>query len=170
MAICSGGIYISYHLSLYSIHLQQKEVIKKHQEFFKERIFEIHVPENFAADKSVDLLFKGDDEIMFHGKMYDIISRRSSGDSIFFKCISDRIEDEVRCIVANEILNNNGRSASQKENLVIKFNPGLYTNFIQDEDVSLLPGNSVGSYLFYIVKKVSPSYLNIPAPPPWQNA
>ncbi len=131
-------------------------------------ILEIRVPENFGKDESIDLRFEEEDEVMFNGKMYDIISRQSSTDSLFLKCIPDHGEDEIRDLASNVIFSSDGKTASQKENTLIKFNPGLFTTFAREYNSGFFEINKPPYYLTYIIKKIPVPYQNIPSPPPWQ--
>lgn len=132
-------------------------------------ILEIRVPNNYVDDRNIDLQFEEEDEIMFDGKMYDIISQNSSGDSIIFKCISDINENGVRDLAYKEILNSIGRKAGNKGNILLNFNPGLFINFSHDETSFFLSKNFLNMYPGYIIKKISDPFQNIPSPPPWQS-
>ncbi len=166
MILCSSGLYISYRLSLFSIRQHQKEVIL-HSEIFKGRVFEFSFSSNYIHDKNIDLVFVEDDEIMFNGKMYDIISKDKSADSIFIKCIADKIEDEIREEANNQINNTEG-TTTQKNFSAFKFNPGPFTIQLETMNPLLVSKNKSASFLFSKNDKPVAQYLNVASPPPWK--
>ncbi len=167
MILCSSGLYISYQLSLYSIRQQQKEIIL-HSEIFKGSVFEFSFSRDYIHDKDIDLVFVEDDEIMFNGKMYDIVSQQKSADSIFIKCIPDKIEDEIREEVNNQINNTKG-TATQKNFSAFKFNPGPFTIRSETENLLFISKNKSASFLFLKNDTPVAQYINVASPPPWKN-
>lgn len=167
MILCSSGFYISCQLSLYGIRQQQKEIIL-HSEIFKGSVFEFSFSRNYIQDKNIDLVFVEDDEVMFNGKMYDIVSQHKSADSIFIKCISDKVEDEIREEVNNQINNTEG-TTTQKNFSAFKFNPGPFTIRSEIDNPLFISKNKSASFLFSKNDNPVAQYINVASPPPWKN-
>ena len=139
-----------------------------HSENLKDRIVTFSFPLNFDKDKNVDFRFVEDDEVMFEGKMYDIVKQYKTTDSIFIKCIPDEIENDIRSKAANEI-NDIGGATTQRNFSFIKFNPEPFTitnGFWKFHSIlnrcSLL-------FLFSGYCKPATYYINVPSPPPWNS-
>ncbi len=164
MIVCSSGLYISYLLSLHSIHKHQREVIL-HSDNFKNIIAEFSFPLNYALDENIDLVFVEDDEIMFNGKMYDIVQQYTSADSIFIRCIPDKIEDEVRDQVNNQINKTDGATA-QKNFSAFKFNPGPFISDSETVDLSFIFNCRAPNFFSGNIQPLT-QYLHVPSPPPW---
>ena len=165
MILCGAGFNISYQLSLHSIYLQQRELIL-HSGNFKNTIVKFSFPLNYAQVKNPDVIFVEEDEIMFNGKMYDIVNQRISDDSIFITCIPDKIEDEVRDQVNNQFNKTEG-ATTQKNFSAFKFNPGPF--LFQSESWNLHFTTDPVSVNFLFIKngKAVASFLSVPFPPPW---
>ncbi len=168
MILCSAGLYISYKLTLHNIHLRQREVIL-HSDIFKHWVVQFSFPTNYSQNKDVDLVFVEKDEIMFDGKMYDIVDQYQSADSIFIKCIPDKIEDDVRDAVNNQIDNTEG-ATTQKNFSAFKFNPGPFTSGSETGNLYLIPNSGSPIFLSLDDAKPEESYVNVPSPPPWTPA
>ena len=166
MILCSSGSYTSYLLSLHSIHKHQREVIL-HSDNFKNIIAEFSFPLNYNRNENIDLVFVEDDEIMFNGKMYDIVHQHTSADSIFITCIPDKIEDEVRDQVNNQINRTDGAIA-QKNFSAFKFNPGPFISDSETVDLSLIFNRRATNFFSGKIQPVT-QYLHVPSPPPWVN-
>ena len=125
-------------------------------------------PVNFKDNKNIDLRFVEDDEIMFNGKMYDIVNQYKSTDSIFIKCIPDKIEDDIRSEAANQI-NDMGGATTQKNFSIRRFNPEPFTIVTGPGKFYFIPHCSPVIFLFSKESKPVSCYLNIPSPPPWNS-
>ncbi len=164
MVLCSCGLFISYKLSLHNIRLHQRETILQSANF-KNGIVTFSFPVNYRDNKVYDIVYVEEDEIMFNGKMYDIINEHLSADSIFIKCIPDKIEDEVRNEASRHIYKGDGIS-TQKNSLVIKFNPGPFTFTLACEDKDFTIKKNSKYFRWFYADKHHTSYHDVPSPPP----
>jgi len=59
--------------------------------------FQAHSQEIIILDPATDRDFKmiDKDEILYHGKLYDIITTRNSGSSIIINCVNDTKEEQL---------------------------------------------------------------------------
>jgi len=115
-------------------------------------------------EKIYDLKFLEENEFRFNGRMYDVISKWETQDSIFYKCINDTKEEELEFAFVQFVVNNNNR---QDLPLPIKqilkslnidlFYSGFSSNF----------SNLNFDYLnFSSSDKLVIIYLEVPSPPP----
>ncbi|MCX8056599.1 MAG: hypothetical protein N3F03_03185, partial [Ignavibacteria bacterium] len=101
-----GGILIYNQIKFY--HKKSIKSAIKNNSFFE-------VVEVLAFSKErlkhgdYDLKFIEEHEFRFQGKMYDIISSWETKDSIFYKCINDKREEELEGAFLTYIVNNNHR-------------------------------------------------------------
>lgn len=165
MILCSSGLFISYQLSLHNIHLQQRKIIL-HSDIFKDRIINFSFQKFCGKQKQNDLVFVEEDEIMYDGKMYDIIERSESNDSIFIKCIPDKIEDDIRAEASNQLQKNDG-AATQKNFSAFKFNPGPFVAVTVIKCYADLFKSTTELFPFENSEKLIDAFINIPSPPPW---
>lgn len=165
MILCSSGLFISYKLSLHNIHLRQREIIL-HSDIFKNRVVHFTFPRNHQTQQDNDLVFVEDDEIMFNGKMYDIIEQLQTNDSVFIKCIPDKIEDDIRAEASNQLDKNDGAN-TQKNFSGFKFNAGPF--IVVTEVTHYFNFLKTATELFPVEnpEKLVAAFLNIPSPPPW---
>lgn len=139
-----------------------------HSDGLKDRIVTFSIPLNFDKNKNIDLRFVEDDEIMFNGKMYDIINQYKTRDSIFIKCIPDKVEDDIRSDAANHV-SDTGGSTTQRNFSSIKFNPEPFTIAGGPAKFSFILNRSSALFLFSNDCKPATFYLNVPSPPPWNS-
>ncbi len=165
MIVCSSGLYISYQFNLYSIRQHQKEIIL-HSDGLKSRLVTFSFPANFSEHKNIDLRFVEEDEMMFDGKMYDIVSQHSSGDSIIIKCIADNIEDDIRSEAGKQINSTQG-STTQRNLSAFKFTSEPFTVEAGSFKFYRILNSSSKIFLSIKNKKAIDCYPNVPSPPPW---
>lgn len=137
-----------------------------HSDNLKDRIVTFSFPLNFSKNKNIDFRFVEDDEIMFEGKMYDIVSQYKSTDSIFIKCIPDKIEDDIRSEAANHVSDTGGATTQQNFSFT-KFNPEPFTIAGGLAKFRFILNRSSLLFLFSNDCKPATCYLNVASPPPW---
>ncbi len=165
MIVCSSGLYISYQFNLYSIRHHQKEIIL-HSDGLKNRLVTFSFPANFSENKNIDLRFVEEDEVMFDGKMYDIVSQYTSGDSIIIKCIPDNIEDDIRSEASKQINSAEG-TITQRNLSLFKFTSEPFTLEAGAFKFNYIINSSSQIFLSAKNKQAIDCYLNVPCPPPW---
>jgi hypothetical protein len=112
-------------------------------------------------NKDIELV--EENEISWQGKMYDIISSTTNGNTITFKCVSDSKEDEANTAWVNHVKKNTEPTSDHSS----AFKPFL---------VYMETHTAITFQLFVVIgdkipvtaQNITPeAYLNIPSPPPW---
>ncbi|MEO6638184.1 MAG: hypothetical protein ABIN25_07895 [Ginsengibacter sp.] len=165
MILFCGGWYISYKFSLYGIHQRQKEIIL-HSGNIDSRVVTLSLPINFNENKNFDFRFIEEDEIMFNGKMYDVVSQYRSADSVIIKCIADITEDDIRSEAINQVNGLEG-TTTQRNLSAFKFIPELFTTTPGPLKLYCILKYSSQIYLFRKIGNTITGYINVPSPPPW---
>lgn len=104
----SIGLILVYN----QIKFYHKRVIKERiQENSFQQIVEIlSFSKRDLQEKIIEVKFVERNEFKFNGKLYDIITKWETDDSIFYKCINDTKEEELEEIFVNYVVNNNYRN------------------------------------------------------------
>lgn len=162
--LCSSGFYISWYVSLQSIRDSQREAVNN-SNFHKGKIINF-VFSRTSIEQNRELNFENADEFEYNNCMYDVINKKTVGDSIYVTCISDTEEDNLKDVAIAQILRT-GNNSTGKELPILKFRIDHYTN-----DLKNISCCSVGIDIFQTYKNAASlilpaPYLNISSPPPW---
>ena len=68
------------------------------------------------SDIGKSLIYNDDDEINYHGKLYDIAHKEVKGDTVYFYCINDREEENLYAGLNVHTLQNTGFQSEKQGN------------------------------------------------------
>jgi len=84
------GYYFVFKCDQIRVKIEMKGMISNGS--FRDTYEEVFLV-NPTTDRDFKMIDK--DEIMFHGKMYDVISSKTLGSSVIFRCINDTREEQL---------------------------------------------------------------------------
>jgi hypothetical protein len=164
MMLCGSGFYISWYISLHSVQNSQRTIISN-SAFNRSKVVQFIFSKN-DLKKNTDFTFDGENEFEYKNQMYDVISRKNIGDSIYIICISDTEEDNLRDIAMSQIMSS-GNNTTGKELPIFKFHLDRYTNDFKNINAGFLIKLTSNSYRQHKAGKLISPYLNTSSPPPW---
>jgi hypothetical protein len=166
MMLCGSGFYVAWHLSLQSIRDSQRALISN-TTFDSDKIVKFAFPKS-DLKTNPDLTFKddGENEFEYREQMYDVISKKNSGDTVYLTCISDKDEDHLNEMFIAQILET-GNNTSGKQLPILKFRLDHFTSdvktasalFRANEDLRIL-------YKTCNINNLPSPFLSISSPPP----
>lgn len=169
MMLCSSGFYIAWHISLQSVRYSQRAIISN-SVFNKDKVIEFVISLN-DTKKNTGFTYEDEDENEFEykGQMYDIISKKTSGDSIYINCISDKEEDHLKDVAIHQIIKaENNTSGNQLP--ILKFSLDQFIHNFNNNNIVFFIEKNAQFYKKYNTGNLSSPYLNTVSPPPWVSA
>jgi hypothetical protein len=113
-------------------------------------------------DKSSQINWKDKDEFRLDGKMYDIIKKETSGDSVYLYCIIDREESDLYSIL-DKLIEDDSEN-SDKENRINNYFSHFYSYSPQNNFHKIY--QSENRYFGRIVISLLEGDLSLGTPPP----
>jgi hypothetical protein len=119
-----------------------------------------------VADKSVQLI-DDNDEILYHGKLYDIVCAEVKGNTIIYSCISDEREDIISALANDHIQKQTNQGKGKKTNAISK----TLSLFFEQQKLAEGSLNKpvITHFSFTSITILPVTYCNIPSPPPWNS-
>ncbi len=163
-------MFLSNTIGLIIIFNQIKNYHKRNIKFlisknsFEQVIEQLSFSKEALNKGEYNLKFIDDHEFKYNGKMYDIISKFETEDSVFYRCINDSKEEELEKAFVEFVVNNNHR---QDLPLPIK----QILNFLNIELFTLTGKSDLffTEFTFYKIDradKILINYKDILTPPP----
>lgn len=103
----SAGVIIIYNQIKFYHKRAIKEQIKENN--FNQIVEILGFSKKDLLNGKIKLDFIEEHEFKYNGKMYDIITKWESGDSIYYKCINDTKEENLEAVFVSYIVNNDHR-------------------------------------------------------------
>lgn len=165
MMLFGNGFYIAWHASLHAIHKSQKAILAN-SNINKNKLVEF-VFSKSDLKKNIHFSFDDDDEneFEFDGRMYDIVSQQTIGDSIHISTISDKEEDNLRDVAMCQILQGE-KNTTGRDLPVFKIRLDHFTNDFKKTAFGFFPGNNLQEFIKHKSPKLTCPYYDISAPPP----
>lgn len=103
-----------------SVQQEMKEYLEKNPS--NKETETIVIPTGELASSSSRIKFLDDDEFIYNGKMFDIISRKTSNGYTTFYCMNDTQEEQLYSTLKDHIMHNTDQNlpVKDKSNLIIK--------------------------------------------------
>ncbi|HSZ71954.1 MAG TPA: hypothetical protein VK750_04715 [Cytophagaceae bacterium] len=166
-------VFVYSYLLYYAIACFQFSSIKhdveklRHQDQYKSGqliLFSFNKTEKGTIDATIN--WHSDEEFFYQGKLYDIIRKKETNDSIHFYCIKDDLENELLMELTKHVMCFTHDSSGEPNDSEFKF---LLKDFIchdlpsAEKQVSIKPRITYTSYFFLYIPS---SPLSISTPPP----
>ena len=167
MMLCSNGFYIAWHISLQSVRYSQRAIISN-SVFNKDKVIEFVFSIN-DAKKNKDFIDEDENEFEYKGQMYDVISQKISGDSIYIICISDKEEDHLKDVAARQVIKTETNTTGNQLPL-LKFSLDQFIHNFNNNNITFFLEKNARSYKKYKTGNLPLPYCNTASPPPWVSA
>ena len=167
MLLCSSGFYIAWLISLQSVRHSQRAIISN-SVFNKDKVIEFVISIN-DAKKNTDFIDEDENEFEYKGQMYDVISQKTSGDSIYINCISDKEEDHLKDVAARQVIKTENNTAGNQLP-ILKFSLDQFIHNFNNNNIVFFIEKNTRFYTTYKTGNLPSPYCNTASPPPWVSA
>jgi hypothetical protein len=99
------GYFVFYQLRLAEIKAEMKKEVLRSRRSELTRF-------KFSAKETASLEWEEDTEFRFKDEMYDVVSREDRGDTTTILCLSDKKENELKKLFANNLGKSTGKTSS----------------------------------------------------------
>ena len=166
MLLCGSGFYISWYISVQCIYNSQRNIISSSSYKNESVVAFAFSKKDLSNHPEITL---DDDELEYKQQMFDIINIKTSGDSIYLNCIADNDEDNLKQIIAGQILNSNHDFGKQLS--ISHFHIDDYINQLKNyNDLSANNNLIRTNHILFNVGILRSQFLSKPSPPPWFKA
>jgi hypothetical protein len=108
-----AGYFIVFKVIQYSVQQEMKVYLQKNSSDKETEI--ITIPTIEIASPSSRIKFTDDDEFIYNGKLYDIISSKSSNGYTTFYCMNDKQEEQLYSTLKDHIIHNTDQNLPLKD-------------------------------------------------------
>jgi hypothetical protein len=164
MMLYSIGFYFIYQNELQSVKDANHSAIEAGKYSDDLTTIRIAYSNGKYQDKALEVISNA--EIIWHGKMYDVVSSRIEGQTMVFTCLTDNKETNMIGSV-NDHIQKQSDQPSGKKTISIAKNINLY--FEEQLFVKVDPGSILSQWSLPVIKVLPAPYYNIPSPPPWNS-
>jgi hypothetical protein len=164
MMLYSIGFYFIYQSELTAVKQSSQKAIESGS--FSNDLTTIRVAysNNKIQDDALEVVSQN--EISWHGKMYDIVSSHIEGSTVVFSCFTDSKETSI-IGSANDHIQKQADQPSGKKAVSMAKNLNLY---FEEQALAYVDLSSIHSKWSLPIDKILPApYYNIPSPPPWNS-
>ncbi|MGD0711508.1 MAG: hypothetical protein ABR968_10065 [Bacteroidales bacterium] len=115
-----AGYFIVFKIMQCSVQQEMKNYLEKNTS--NKETETIVIPDSEITSPSSRIKFTDDDEFIYNGKMYDIISRKTEKGFTIFYCMNDKQEEQLYSALKDHIMHNSDQNLplKDKSNLIIK--------------------------------------------------
>ena len=157
-----AGYYVVFTIMQQSAKRDMKAFIKKNPETDE---LEKVVISSKEMSSSAIFKFTDDNEFIYNGELFDVVSKTTDGDNTVFYCLDDRNEEKLFAGL-NEHIKNNCDQNSASKNLSLQLIKNIIKEALPDNYSEMKPSQ----YITFLYSDFNPilhkQFIQVIAPPP----